>query len=331
LVADAALGLVYNLCKGRLLGFICTAAGVISFYYPKPWTFPSVIIAGGLVSLAYKWYKKEVVKAREGMRMRGKAPERGRQVWGGRSDGRERRAAQRSAALCRARRCAGLGAGRLPLRESGPARRASAALGPGHRPPRHASALAQVVRGEEEGVERLGFNKLGGAALIVVWLLILVLTSVFAGSTDYESNKLLHWWAVFYRTGSVIFGGGQVRCCLLLLLLLCLLLLLLFRLLLLLLLDLRGVLKTAAAPARGHQPRPPQGRLPPPPRPPPQRSLSPRRPCTHALWPPCLCLPTRPRWCSRCCTTRSSTRRAPSATTGRASRSRCASTRPTAG
>jgi len=34
---------------------------------------------------------------------------------------------------------------------------------------------------------------------------------VFAGRTDYDSHKELHWFAVFYRVGSVIFGGGQVR------------------------------------------------------------------------------------------------------------------------
>ena len=32
-----------------------------------------------------------------------------------------------------------------------------------------------------------------------------------AGKISYEDAKELHWFAVFYRTGSVIFGGGQVR------------------------------------------------------------------------------------------------------------------------
>ena len=31
-----------------------------------------------------------------------------------------------------------------------------------------------------------------------------------SGEIAYESAKELHWFAVFYRTGSVIFGGGQV-------------------------------------------------------------------------------------------------------------------------
>ncbi len=32
-----------------------------------------------------------------------------------------------------------------------------------------------------------------------------------ANEISYEDAKELHWFAVFYRTGSVIFGGGQVR------------------------------------------------------------------------------------------------------------------------
>jgi chromate transporter len=31
-----------------------------------------------------------------------------------------------------------------------------------------------------------------------------------AGRIDYADAKELHWFATFYRTGSVIFGGGQV-------------------------------------------------------------------------------------------------------------------------
>lgn len=34
-----------------------------------------------------------------------------------------------------------------------------------------------------------------------------------AGKISYEDAKELHWFAVFYRTGSVIFGGGQVMPC----------------------------------------------------------------------------------------------------------------------
>lgn len=30
---------------------LCTVAAVIAYYYPKPWTFPSLIVAGGLITL----------------------------------------------------------------------------------------------------------------------------------------------------------------------------------------------------------------------------------------------------------------------------------------
>lgn len=40
---------------------LCTGAAVVAYYYPKPWTFPSLIVIGGLVTLVFK--RKEVVKA----------------------------------------------------------------------------------------------------------------------------------------------------------------------------------------------------------------------------------------------------------------------------
>ncbi len=64
LVASAALGLVKNICKGRLLQVIATVSAVVAFYYPKPWTFPAVIIVGGLATIILK--RKDVIKVRRG-------------------------------------------------------------------------------------------------------------------------------------------------------------------------------------------------------------------------------------------------------------------------
>ena len=55
LVASAARALVGSICKGRLLQVLCTLAAVIAYYYPKPWTFPSLIAAGGLITIATNW------------------------------------------------------------------------------------------------------------------------------------------------------------------------------------------------------------------------------------------------------------------------------------
>ena len=60
------------------------------------------------------------------------------------------------------------------------------------------------------GVDRLGFNKLGGALLIAVWIGVLITTIILTANTEYVSHKELHWFSAFYRIGSVIFGGGQV-------------------------------------------------------------------------------------------------------------------------
>lgn len=128
LVASAAIALTKNICKTRLLQVIATAAGVIAYYYPKPWTFPSVIVAGGLITLVAMW--------------------------------------------------------------------------------KHDVKISNVDG--DVGVDRLGFNKVGGAVLIAVWIAVLVSTIVIAGRTDYYQNEELHWFAAFYRTGSIIFGGGQV-------------------------------------------------------------------------------------------------------------------------
>lgn len=126
LIASASVALTRGICKGRLLQVIATTAAVIAYYYPKPWTFPALIVLGGLTTLIIK--RKEIID----------------------------------------------------------------------------------VKDVSVGVERLGFNKLGGALLILIWVAVLVTTVVIAGKQDYNSSRELHWFAAFYRTGSVIFGGGQV-------------------------------------------------------------------------------------------------------------------------
>jgi chromate transporter len=126
LVASASAALTKNICKTKLLQVIATAAAVIAYYYPKPWTFPAVIIAGGIITVLSM--RKDVIKVAE----------------------------------------------------------------------------AAV------GVDRLGFNKLGGALLIALWIAVLVATIVTTAGSEYLNQKELHWFAAFYRTGSVIFGGGQV-------------------------------------------------------------------------------------------------------------------------
>lgn len=70
----------------------------------------------------------------------------------------------------------------------------------------------EIVKIEDvkAGVESLGFNKLGGLLLIGGWAAILVTVVVLAARIDYQDAEGLHWFASFYRKGSVIFGGGQV-------------------------------------------------------------------------------------------------------------------------
>lgn len=51
LVASAAKGLTYGTCKDRTTMIINTVAAIISYYYPATWIFPTLILAGGLVTL----------------------------------------------------------------------------------------------------------------------------------------------------------------------------------------------------------------------------------------------------------------------------------------
>ncbi len=51
LVAGAAVSLTYSTCKDRVTMAINAVAALISFYYPQTWIFPTLILAGGLVTL----------------------------------------------------------------------------------------------------------------------------------------------------------------------------------------------------------------------------------------------------------------------------------------
>ena len=59
-------------------------------------------------------------------------------------------------------------------------------------------------------VANLGLSASMGAFLIIVWIITLVALGIVVSKTDYASNKELHWFEAFWRTGSIIFGGGQV-------------------------------------------------------------------------------------------------------------------------
>ena len=126
LVASAAFALTRNICKTRLLQILATIAAVVAFYYPRPWTFPALIVLGGLVTMVLN--KNDTIKLED----------------------------------------------------------------------------------MAAGVDSLGFGKFGGGVLIVMWVAVLIGTLVAAGKIDYSNNEELHWFAAFYRTGSIIFGGGQV-------------------------------------------------------------------------------------------------------------------------
>jgi chromate transporter len=59
LVASAAKGMAGKLCSGPLLSIICTLAAVVAYYWPKAYTFPALIAAGGLLTLGWSYYKKQ--------------------------------------------------------------------------------------------------------------------------------------------------------------------------------------------------------------------------------------------------------------------------------
>ncbi|EIE20647.1 CHR family transporter: chromate ion [Coccomyxa subellipsoidea C-169] len=51
LVASAAKGLTYGTCKDRTTMIINAVAAIISYYFPATWIFPTLILAGGVVTL----------------------------------------------------------------------------------------------------------------------------------------------------------------------------------------------------------------------------------------------------------------------------------------
>ena len=126
LIATAAVALNSKINSTRLLQVIATTSAVIAFYWPKPWTFPCLILLGGLATIIFK--RHDIIK------------------------------------------------------------------------------VSQMA----SGTDRLGFNKIGGGILLTIWIAVLVGILVASGQTSYNNNRELHWFASFYRTGSIIFGGGQV-------------------------------------------------------------------------------------------------------------------------
>lgn len=59
LVASAAKGMAGKLCATPLLSIICTLAAVVAYYWPKAYTFPALIAAGGLLTLGWSYFKKQ--------------------------------------------------------------------------------------------------------------------------------------------------------------------------------------------------------------------------------------------------------------------------------
>ena len=74
----------------------------------------------------------------------------------------------------------------------------------------HRAVKTPSQKNMNAGVGHLGLNKLGGSIVLALWIAVLVAVLVAAGQTEYVDQKELHWFAAFYRTGSIIFGGGQV-------------------------------------------------------------------------------------------------------------------------
>lgn len=61
MVASAAKAMAGKLCAGWLRASICTVAVVVAYYWPQAYTFPALIVAGGLVTLVWSWARKEPV------------------------------------------------------------------------------------------------------------------------------------------------------------------------------------------------------------------------------------------------------------------------------
>lgn len=126
LVANAASSLSKKICTDKTTSGICVFAATVAYYYPKAWTFPGLIVIGGIVTLVVNW--KEPVKMPDA----------------------------------------------------------------------------------NEKVDNLGLGMVWGGILIAIWVVVLILMIILESITEYKDARPLHWFASFYRTGSLIFGGGQV-------------------------------------------------------------------------------------------------------------------------
>jgi chromate transporter len=129
MVASAGKGMASKLCVGWLRTVICTVAIVVAYYHPKAYTFPALIIAGGLTTLLWSWIKKEPV--------------------------------------------------------------------------------AQSTT-DDTSIRSHGLSRLWGAALLALWVAVLIVSVVLANALKPNAPVLFKWWESFFRVGSVIYGGGQV-------------------------------------------------------------------------------------------------------------------------
>ena len=73
-----------------------------------------------------------------------------------------------------------------------------------------ATTVATTADADADEVAHLGVKPITGACLIVIWIFTLIALSIVASNTTYATHKELHWFAAFWRVGSIIFGGGQV-------------------------------------------------------------------------------------------------------------------------
>ena len=65
-------------------------------------------------------------------------------------------------------------------------------------------------RSRRRGRRASGIETVGGRGVDAAWIVTLITLGIVVSNTSYESNKELHWFEAFWRTGSIIFGGGQV-------------------------------------------------------------------------------------------------------------------------
>jgi len=63
LIASAAVALNSKINSTRLLQVIATTSAVIAFYWPKPWTFPCLILLGGLTTIIFK--RQDIIEVKQ--------------------------------------------------------------------------------------------------------------------------------------------------------------------------------------------------------------------------------------------------------------------------